>query len=1010
MRSTPLGRMREIRQRATGPPPIRTSRRAQSASTDKTWVVGWAGDARVGPRSVLAARLVARQRELDTLDRHVTAATRGGGAAVFVVGEAGIGKSRITREAADLAADRGLVVARGRAVQTQTPVPYRPLTEALCSAVRRLGTPDVPELMPFRAVLGRLIPDWLTDQPDVETSVVTLSEGVLRLLRVLAADRGCLLVLEDLHWADPETLSVVEYLADNLEGERILLVATARVEERSLATELIRTLDARRTGDVVELPRFTEAEGAEMIAACLATDEVPPEVVAFGRRSEGVPFLIEELLSVAVTSGALVDAGGAWSLSPIVDAVVPLTFADSVRRRLVAIGGQPRAVLLAAAVLGRSFEWRLLPEITGFDRDQVIEGLHAAVDAQLIVVDPDGGAFRFRHALSRDAVLAELLPPERADLSSRALAALEADRPGLPGEACERAAELARHAGARRRAAELLLEIGQRALANGALATSETALDRARGLAPDTAGDLVVAIESCLAEVLSLAGKLDRAVEVGDSLLLRLDAEPEWAGHRAEAHLRLARAASAAARFDDAQLALERARAEATTAHDDALLVRVDALAAHIAMGLDRTDDAASLAQQALDNAERLELHAVACEALEVLGRCARPRDLAAAEEAFARAHAIADARGLAVWRVRALHELGTIDLLAGRGTGRLETARDAAFDSGALATAAIIDVQIAAAFTVGDQLDQAITVARRAGELAARYGLNDTLATALVFEAFAHAQLGRPAEVDRCERAAYAATPESTNVAMIVGLARGVLALAEENHPEAADQLERAAAIQSRGVGDRASGPILGVWALLALVEDHPNAAQIAQVAEESVHYLGRAYVRYAQALLAARAGRFAVAEALVAEADGLLDGATWFRHYGRRLVAEGAPPGWPSPVGWLREALGFFEGNGNDRSASACRSLLRRAGAAVPRRRGDTDVPGDLRVAGVTGREFEVLQLLGEGLTNQEIASRLYLSPRTVERHIANLTAKTGVERRAQLVALAARFLIGG
>jgi DNA-binding NarL/FixJ family response regulator len=138
-------------------------------------------------------------------------------------------------------------------------------------------------------------------------------------------------------------------------------------------------------------------------------------------------------------------------------------------------------------------------------------------------------------------------------------------------------------------------------------------------------------------------------------------------------------------------------------------------------------------------------------------------------------------------------------------------------------------------------------------------------------------------------------------------------------------------------------------------------------------------------------------------------LDGAPWFRQYGRRLVAEGASSGWPAPVGWLREALAFFDAHGNDRVASACRSLLRRAGVAVPRRRGDTGVPADLRAVGVTSRELEVLQLLGEGLTNQEIAARLYLSPRTVERHVANLSVKTGVERRAQLVALAARSLIG-
>ena len=89
----------------------------------------------------------------------------------------------------------------------------------------------------------------------------------------------------------------------------------------------------------------------------------------------------------------------------------------------------------------------------------------------------------------------------------------------------------------------------------------------------------------------------------------------------------------------------------------------------------------------------------------------------------------------------------------------------------------------------------------------------------------------------------------------------------------------------------------------------------------------------------------------------------------------------------------------------ASACRSLLRKAGAPVPRRRGEEAAPGALRALAITDREMEVLRLLAEGLSNKEIAARLYLSPRTVERHIANLTAKAGVERRAQLVAFAAR-----
>jgi DNA-binding NarL/FixJ family response regulator len=103
----------------------------------------------------------------------------------------------------------------------------------------------------------------------------------------------------------------------------------------------------------------------------------------------------------------------------------------------------------------------------------------------------------------------------------------------------------------------------------------------------------------------------------------------------------------------------------------------------------------------------------------------------------------------------------------------------------------------------------------------------------------------------------------------------------------------------------------------------------------------------------------------------------------------------------------MAYFDGRGNDdRIVSACRSLLRKAGAPVPRRSAGTeDVPAALRALRVTGRELEVLRLLGEGRSNRAIAERLYLSHRTVERHVANLTAKIGVDGRTELVAFAAR-----
>ena len=125
------------------------------------------------------------------------------------------------------------------------------------------------------------------------------------------------------------------------------------------------------------------------------------------------------------------------------------------------------------------------------------------------------------------------------------------------------------------------------------------------------------------------------------------------------------------------------------------------------------------------------------------------------------------------------------------------------------------------------------------------------------------------------------------------------------------------------------------------------------------------------------------------------------WYRHYARRIAAQAAlADGWGHPVLWLREAAAFFAGRGHDRIAAACRGLLRRAGAPVPRRRpGDAALPERLRVLLVTAREAEVLGLVADGLTNREIAAQMFLSPRTVEKHVANLLVKTGLRRRAQL-----------
>ncbi len=961
------------------------------------------GDRRAHERreSVLASQVVGRDCEIAALHDSLGEATDGQGSVAFLVGEPGIGKSRLAQVVAADAAGRGVAFLRGRAVRAATPFAYRPLAEALCGAVRSgVVSDDAPGLTPFRPILGWLVPEWRGDEARVDDSVMALAEAVLRLLRVAAGHRGCLVVLEDLHWADPETLRIVEYLADNLACERVLCLVTLRDEGRSEGLELGRTLHARRVSRLFELSRLGRLAVAEMVGSCLGVDTVPNEVLEFAARADGVPFLVEELLAAAVTSGALVAEGGSWARSNGVEPIVPLTFSDSIRRRITALGEPTRSVLLAAALLGRGFDWSLLPAITGFSEEEVLTALRAAVDAQIVSVDRGEGTFRFRHALSRDAVTIELLPPERAALSRRALEAVEATHPDLEDDWCELAAELAEGAGNRSRAGTLLLEAGRRSLERGALPSAEAALDRARRLL--TADDpTMLDVEDCLCQVFSLAGKRDRALGVGASLLARLGDDQRAARRRAEVYIRLARAALAATRHDEAYALLEQARAETAKVADERLDARVNAVRAQTAITRE-PEHAPALARAALEAAERLGLPDVACEALEVLGRSERLRDVEAAEVLFSQALALAEAHGLTVWRTRALHELGTIDLLRGAPVTRLEQARDLAFMQGALATAAVVGVQIAAALAVLDDPERGAVAARGSAELARRYGLDQTLASAVALEAHVHARAGRTAEMERCIREAHALAPGAPDVEIKTSFAAAMLAFVDEDRAAARRHL-------SASVARASTSPGAGLLALLRQVDGAADDTAEPGLGHGSVHFIARGFHRYALAVAAGRAGDPARAAALVAEGDRVLGDHQWLRHLGRRLLSEAAlADGWGHPVPWLREALAFFDRRGEQRIASACRSLLRKAGSAVPRRRGTAeDVPGPLRAAGVTSREFEVLRLLALGLPNKEIAARLYLSPRTVERHVANTATKVGVARRSELVAFAARTL---
>jgi DNA-binding CsgD family transcriptional regulator len=952
-------------------------------------------------RQVLCPVLVGRDEEARHLQAALGAAGAGHGGTVLVAGEAGIGKSRLVRETARAAGGRGFAVLTGRAVAGGVPTPFRPFAEALAGAGRAGRLPDSGELDPFRPALGRLVPEWRRLRPPAgDEPLVFLGEAVLRLLRVLSPGSGCLLILEDLHWADRETLALLEYLADNCATEKVLCAGTLRDEEATEAAGLARALEARGSAAVLPLGRLDPLATARMTLACVGGTGLPDAVQTFvAERAEGLPFLVEEVLAALIGDGTLAERDGRWHSADLGGAGVPATFADVVRARLDGLDADSRQVICAAAVLGRRFDWALLAPVTGLPATAVAAALRRGVGLQLVTAD--GAGFRFRHALTHEAVLAGLLPPERALLAGRALAAEEAAHPGLPGTSCMLAAELAEAAGDTARAAALLLEAGRRDLAVGALASAEHTLTRARALISQDDAALGTGVDEALTEVFALSGQVDRAIEMGRMLLARLGGGAGSA-RVAALHLGIARAAIAGARWAEAAASIEIARGST-----GAETAQVDACAAQVAVGRGELGQAEDLARAALQAAGRAGLPEVACEAWEVIGRVARQRDLDQAEQAFGQAATVADAHGLQLWRLRALHELGTVDQLRTESVDRLEQARELAVAQGALALTATLDLQIAAGLNKQFRAGEALAAARRSADASRRFRLA-TLPMAVIFLATAHAIRGEQAEMEAGIAEAVALAPDDPDVlGCSWGHCRATLSMLAEELDEAHAQMETGAGLLLSSPATIAP-PFLGLWPLLGAVlgRDAEAAAARVRSAHGTRHLVVGSLLGYADAVLAGRRGSGEEAAAVFAAADAKMGPlVAWYRHYARRLAAQAAlADGWGDPVPWLREAAGYFAARGDSRVAAACRGLLRRAGAPVPRRHpGGADVPGQLRALGVTEREADVLRLAAQGLGNREIAEAMFLSSRTVEKHVASLLAKTGL-RRSQLAGYSA------
>ncbi|PCG86550.1 LuxR family transcriptional regulator [Streptomyces sp. WZ.A104] len=963
--------------------------------------------------------IVGRHDEIGLLSGALDSVQRRSGRALFLLGEAGIGKSRLVGECAYRAYELGMPVLRGRATSTGLVVPFRPLAEALASRFRAAGTPDDPELTPYHPALARLVPEWRKGSaPGYPETVVELAEALLRLLSVLGREAGCAILLEDLHDCDTETVAVVEYVIDNLAELPILLLGTLRPEPGA-ALDLVRSAERRHVAAVRELGPLGEAQARALTGACLEArpEEIPDAVHRrLAERAAGNPYLLEVLLADLLDTGRLCRTDGGWAATEQPEGSVPSDIVRSWARRLERLDEPVRELLLASATLGSQFSVTVLQTVTRFEDRALFSHLRSAVEAGFIA--PDGAApdrYAFRHSLTAEALISSLAPAERASLARRAAAAIEDSGQPLDEDGRQLVASLQLAAGNRAAAARQFAEAGRRMLASGAYGSAVVLLERAHSLAAE--GD-----RSAVAESLALArakgGDLDGALTLADALP-PVPARSEAAARRGEAHIELAWVAVMTERTADATRQADAARA---LLGPDPLAGRRAALAVvdgHLALlpGSGRAPrgpaETERAVREAAETAEAEGLPVVACQAWQLLALLRREQGFDAADGALERMLSLSTEHALPIWRVEALVRLGANAFMRTGDASRLLSARAAAAELGALMLTRTVDGLLAMNAVLCARWEEAQEIIDRSARASARVGDLSAHRYLLLAGATLAAHRGRRREMDRALAAFRRAGGEqSLLVPLRSGLCRAFGALLEEDRERAAAELDEALAWEADHPSYYYLSGRYGLRPLLRVLAGEADRAELeaARSAPGGTLAWNRQFLELGGAVLLGRAGDAAGAASMMASFEVSAAPFPVARHLGLRLAADPArADGWGEPVAWLRTAEEFFYGAGVQPVASACRAALRRAGASVTQHRGGWDrIPSPLRSSGVTPREYEVFVLLPERPGNQQIARRLSISPRTVEKHMASLLSKTGRADRAALCEFAAECTV--
>ena len=562
------------------------------------------------------APFVGRGREWTQLAALLDGLSLGVGRTVLIEGEPGIGKSRLLRELARHASDRGIPTLATRCYEIERAMPFQPVIDLVSRTLDSLSTVALAGIAPVSlAELAVLVPELRDrvaalpqlsdDYPEVRQA--RLPRAVDQLLELARAGRPAVVIVDDIQWADAASAQLLQMLARRA-AERAVLVAYAfRDEELDTDDQLARFADCLcRDAGALRMPlqRLAPQDSARLVAALvdsrLAVAGLPERL---HRESEGNPFFLtstlQSLNAGETALGEPASSGPVW---------LPDALRAAVRVRLAHVPPPLRAVLETAAVLGRRFDFDQLLELGHQREADLLEALEALVKRRLLREEPEGGVYDFSHDKVREVVYRDIGGARRRLLHQSVAGALERRDDGHGRERDAQLAQHCEHANLWSKALQHMVLAGRRSQAMFAMRDALHWFDRAVALDaahPDPADHMrPLALREQRGTARAQAGLTPGAVEdfryVVDAALA--------CGDRARSGRALAQLGMAYRRadaYDDATACLTEALAQCRAADDQNSAADTLYHLGTVAWSTGRNDRATDFHQQAVDVCER---------------------------------------------------------------------------------------------------------------------------------------------------------------------------------------------------------------------------------------------------------------------------------------------------------------------------------------------------------------------------------------------------------------------